>query len=105
MKMWIGFTPSRREFLRLSVGYLTTDLSIGHVLERAPSAFLTLKSNLWVNLHHFVRAESRRASRKMALEFPVSALSNDEQMDWQKTLTYYQSYAEKSLLFDEPLKD
>jgi hypothetical protein len=59
------------------------------------------QTNFWVNLHLFVRAESRRRSLNAPLQLPIASLSPDEQEAWRASLDAYDGMAKLSLIFDE----
>lgn len=47
------------------------------------------QNNFWINLHHFLRGESRRQSLNMPLQQPLAALGVDERLAWQSALDAY----------------
>lgn len=61
------------------------------------------QSNFWVNLHHFVRADSRRRSTGGAPLLPLSDLRGGERASWTAALDAYADLAKASLIFDEHL--
>jgi hypothetical protein len=66
------------------------------------SVFL-FQTNFWVNLHLFLRAESRRRSVNAPLQMPVTSLSTDEQAAWKAGLDAYDGMAKLSLISDDGL--
>jgi hypothetical protein len=69
----------------------------------APDAVFVFQSNFWVNLHHFVRGESRRRSLGAPLELSLSELKADERVAWERALDAYTGLTKRSLTFDESL--
>jgi hypothetical protein len=61
------------------------------------------QDSFWINLHHFVRAESRRQARHLPLELPLAELTSEERTAWETALTAYADLAERNLVFDESL--
>jgi hypothetical protein len=75
-------------------------------LAQAPAGdrpLFRFQSNFWVNLHHFVRADSRRRSIPGAPLLPLSELSADERASWNAALDAYANLAKANLVFDERL--
>jgi hypothetical protein len=68
----------------------------------APQRFV-FQNGFWNNLHHFLRAEARRATRQAELELPLAELAADERDAWSASLAAYQPLAQRSLLFDPEL--
>jgi hypothetical protein len=66
-------------------------------------AVFIFQNNFWVNLHHFLRGESRRRSLGSPLEQPPSALTAAERGAWERALDAYTDLAKRSLIFDESL--
>ena len=66
-----------------------------------PPPRFVFQSNFWVNLHHFLRAEVRRAERGAELGQPPAELRPDEREAWERALETYRPLARRSLLFDE----
>jgi hypothetical protein len=73
------------------------------VPKRGEDAVFVFQSNFWVNLHHFLRGESRRRSLGSPLEQPLSELKADERVAWERALDSYTGLANRSLIFDESL--
>jgi hypothetical protein len=67
------------------------------------SSIFTFQDNFWVNLHHFLRGESRRRSLGSPLEQPFSTLTAEERMAWERALDAYTGLAKLSLIFDQSL--
>jgi hypothetical protein len=61
------------------------------------------QNNFWVNLHHFLRGESRRRSLGAPLEQPLSELTVEERGTWESALDAYAGLTKRSLIFDEAL--
>jgi hypothetical protein len=61
------------------------------------------QSHFWVNLHHGLRAEARRAGRGEEPRSAGAGLSAEERATWDRALEVYRPLAAKSLLFDEGL--
>src|SRR5438552_4270228 len=61
------------------------------------------QNNVWVTLHHFVRAESRRRSLGSPVVLPISGVSERERVAWIKALYAYTGLAGLSLIFDRRL--
>lgn len=61
------------------------------------------QDNFWVNLNHFLRAESRRRTGGVTLELSVAALKAGERSEWESALTTYTDLAKRSFIFDETL--
>jgi hypothetical protein len=61
------------------------------------------QDNFWVNLHHFLRAESRREARGLPLESPLTNLAEPDRAAWEHALTAYRDLADRSLIFDKTL--
>ena len=61
------------------------------------------QDSFWVNLHHFLRAESRREARGLPLEWPVTNLAEPDRAAWEHALAVYRDLADRSLLFDKAL--
>lgn len=61
------------------------------------------QSHPWVNLHHFLRAEARRAARGAKVDLAPQELSEGELVAWSAGLDAYAGFAQRSLLFDEEL--
>jgi hypothetical protein len=61
------------------------------------------QSNFWVNLHHFLRGESRRHSLGNPLELSLSALKMEERGAWEHALDAYSDLTKRSLIFDQSL--
>jgi hypothetical protein len=70
---------------------------------RGEDSIFIFQSNFWVNLHHFLRGESRRRSLGSPLELPLSALQAEERRAWDSALNAYSGLANRSLTFDESL--
>ena len=66
-------------------------------------AVFIFQNNFWVNLHHFVRGESRRRMLNIPLELPLSELSQNERTSWEGALDTYVEFAKRNLIFDESL--
>jgi hypothetical protein len=64
---------------------------------------VVLRNNFWVNLHHFVRAESRRRGHHLELELPLASLAGDDRASWERALDAYADLADRNLVFDEAL--
>jgi hypothetical protein len=62
------------------------------------------QNNFWVNLHHVVRGDARRRGAQMATAVKMDALSEAERATWKTALDAYADYANRDLLFDEPLR-
>src|SRR5882724_12618600 len=60
------------------------------------------QTNFWVNLHLFLRGESRRRAMSAAQEMPVTSLLPDERAAWEGSLAAYEGMAKVSL-FDDGL--
>jgi hypothetical protein len=56
--------------------------------------------SFWVNLHLFLRAESRRRSMNTSLESPVDSLRPDERAAWELALDAYEGMTKISLSDD-----
>jgi hypothetical protein len=65
-------------------------------------AVFKFQTNFWVNLHLFLRAESRRRGMDSPLEMPVSTLRPEERAAWEAGLKAYVGFAKLSL-FDDGL--
>ena len=61
------------------------------------------QDNFWVNLHHFLRGESRRRSLGLPLEQPLAPLKVEERAAWERALDVYTDLTKRSLTFDESL--
>jgi hypothetical protein len=70
---------------------------------RAAEARFKFQDNVWINLHHFLRAEARRRAFDAPLEMPVSALSEAEKAAWSSAVDAYADLAKLDLVFDERL--
>ena len=66
-------------------------------------AVFIFQDNFWINLHHFVRGESRRRSLHAPFELPLSALNANERAAWEGALDAYVELAQLSLISDERL--
>jgi len=66
-------------------------------------AVFTFQSNFWINLHHFLRGESRRRSLGTPLEQPLSVLTMEERGVWERALDAYTGLTKRSLIFDDSL--
>jgi hypothetical protein len=60
------------------------------------------QTNFWVNLHLFLRAESRRRRMNGPLELSSGSLSSEQQVAWKTSLDAYDTIAQSSL-FEEGL--
>jgi len=70
----------------------------------APAApFFQFQNNFWVNLHHVIRGDARRASLNLPAVVPFDTLSPAEQTAWSRALDAYVSLATRSLVFDPEL--
>lgn len=88
----------------LAGGILLTLLATGGSAQSIPDrALFQFQNNFWVNLHHFVRAESRRQMVGPAPVLPLSALSEEQRTRWTMALGAYAELAKVSLIFDERL--
>jgi hypothetical protein len=78
---------------------------VGAKPQRRPKdeAVFIFQNNFWVNLHHFVRGESRRRMLNIPLELPLSELSQNERTSWEGALDTYVEFAKRNLIFDESL--
>ena len=61
------------------------------------------QDNFWVNLHHFVRAESHRRRIRTPLTLPLAVLSGNDRAAWTKALDAYEDLANVSLIYNERL--
>lgn len=61
------------------------------------------QDQFWVNLHLFLRAESRRRSGNAPLQLSVASLGSDEQATWKSALDAYDRMAKLSLITDDGL--
>jgi hypothetical protein len=95
---------STRRFFVLASGCLSARLALWAQKGSVPSdAVFIFQNNFWVNLHHFLRAESRRRGMQAPLELPLSTLNAEERAGWQRGLDGYVEFSRLSLVFDEPL--
>jgi len=69
--------------------------------DRAPRPAFVLQNSPWVNLHHFLRAEARRAARGAAPELALERLDARERAAWGAALAAYRGLAPRDLLHDE----
>ena len=98
-------TRKRRAGSARSVWLLATGLALAGcraALPRAeaPGPFV-FQNSLWVNLHHFLRGEARRAARKAEPILPLEALSAEERRAWSEGLAAYRDLAGRDLLRDQ----
>jgi hypothetical protein len=68
----------------------------------AQETTFVFQNKFWVNLHHFLRAESRRRDLKAQLE-PLSSLNESERTAWERGLDGYVEMGKASLIFDDSL--
>src|SRR5262245_19729833 len=59
------------------------------------------QNSFWVNLHHLLRAEARRATRGEESVLPVQDLWAEERTDWSAAVAAYRELGKRDLLFDE----
>jgi hypothetical protein len=71
--------------------------------KRREDAVFIFQNNFWINLHHFLRGESRRRSLGNPLELPLSALNVEERAAWEHALDAYSDLTKRSLIFDQSL--
>ena len=71
--------------------------------DRAQALTFRFQNNFWVNLHHLVRGEARRATLKLPLVVPLESLQPPERTAWSDALTAYADLATKNLIFDPRL--
>ena len=65
--------------------------------------FFQFQNNFWVNLHHVIRGDARRASLNLPPMVPFASLSAAEQAAWSRALDAYANLATRSLVFDPEL--
>jgi hypothetical protein len=87
----------------LIVAQQAPKLPIDHQSGATGDPVFVLQNNFWVNLHHFLRAESRRRGLKTTLELPLSSLNEGERTAWERGLDAYVEIARLSLIFDQSL--
>ena len=75
----------------------------GDSLATEEARVFVFRDNFWVNLHHFLRAESRRYMLEIPLGLSLSTLEADERTAWQASLDAYADLATRSFAFDEAL--
>lgn len=67
------------------------------------TSVFVFQDSFWVNLHHFLRAESRRQARGLPLEWPLTDLAEADRAAWEHALTAYRDLADRNLIFDPTL--
>jgi hypothetical protein len=87
----------------LAVASLTTILTFIQPPVRSPALTFEFQSNFWVNLHHLVRGDARRASLKLPVVVRLESLPPDERTGWSEALSAYSDVAAKNLIFDPGL--
>ena len=63
-----------------------------------PNALFAFHSNVWLNLHHFVRLSARGGP-------PAAGLAEDESRQWAAGVDFYKPYGQRDLLFDAGMRD
>ena len=63
----------------------------------------TFQNNFWVNLHHVVRGDARRADLKLPVTVPLESLRPDERTAWSEALAAYADLSKLNLVFDDRL--
>ncbi|HEX6463013.1 MAG TPA: hypothetical protein VFZ98_01115 [Vicinamibacterales bacterium] len=86
-----------------AVASVITLLASQQSADRVQALTFRFQNNFWVNLHHLVRGEARRASLKLPLVVPLESLQPDERAAWSNALTAYKDLATKNLIFDRHL--
>jgi len=76
-------------------------VQLKHRSETSP--VFVFQDSFWVNLHHFLRAEAWRRTRKIPLELPLAGLTPPERITWEAALEIYAAVATRSLIFDEEM--
>src|SRR5215469_13111600 len=87
----------------LAVASLTTILTFIQQPGSSPALTFKFQSNFWVNLHHLVRGDARRASLKLPVVVSLESLASDDRTGWSEALTAYSNLATKNLIFDPRL--
>src|SRR5258708_16927567 len=70
---------------------------------QTPQPSFRFQSNFWVNVHHTLRAESRRREFRAPAMIKTSGLKPDERTAWALALDAYSDYTRRDLVFDAPL--
>jgi hypothetical protein len=69
----------------------------------AADSVFTFQNSFWVNLHHFLRGESRRRSVNEPLELAPADLGREQHSQWQRGLDVYAELIKLNLIFDKRL--
>lgn len=91
--------------LILSAAYAqpASSMSLHSQSAEARNQVFVYQNNVWVNLHHFLRAEAFRRSRGLPLQLPLETLNPDEQSAWQSALDVYSGLAKRAYISAETL--
>jgi hypothetical protein len=115
--MRLSAMPLCRLLAALVMAHLSTASSFGRaeneqaghhrLLDSRPckDSVFRMQTNFWVNLHLFLRAESRRRRMHASPEMPISSLSPADQSSWIASLNVYDGIAQLNLQFDKRLID
>ena len=85
------------------VASLASILTFVQPAQRAAVVTLRFQNDFWVNLHHVVRGDARRASLKLPVAVPVESLPAAERAAWSEALSAYSDLSTKNLVFDPGL--
>jgi len=78
-------------------------LALLGVLRPAPPLTFHFQNNFWVNLHHVVRGDARRAGLTLPVTVPIESLQSAERTAWSDALTAYAGLTTRDLVFDPRL--
>jgi hypothetical protein len=82
---------------------LTSGLTFVQPAPRTAALTFRFQNDFWVNLHHVVRGDARRASVKLPVAVAVESLQPSERSAWSEALSAYSDLSAKNLVFDRDL--